>query len=217
MFSKIYSLLETNKPIITIGITGPYAAGKTNFCKEFSEYLISKNIHPIHLMLDSYFKHSRKDRHVILDKLNTKGVTDEEKGIVYALDEPLMMEHIDMLKQKKSIHAKGLYQRSTGTKDLELDINFEGIEKPICIMYDGIWVLHSPIREKMDSVIVFDADRKIRYHRALYRAQSQATPYDMPFDHFMELENIINPYLEKNKDSKNVFVDNNNFKNRIIE
>jgi uridine kinase len=198
--------------VAVIGVSGQFGAGKTELCKGFAEYLCEEgDVHSISLQLDRYFQLNRAGRYAILEKLDSEGADDMAKAEAYAINQNLVMTHLDMLKRREAIHAKNLYQRLTGEKDLDFDIDIGDIDKPVWIIIDGVFLLHSPMRDKMDGIIIIEADKPVRMERGIGRAKQQNPYTSRCLD---EVEGIVNFYLQRNNNPQNIRIDNTDYNNR---
>lgn len=143
------------KPVI-IGIAGGSASGKTSIAQEL--YDCFKGRHTIRIIkLDDYYK---DQTHLSMDK---RVLTNYDHPLAFDMD--LLIEHLDLLKEGKSIQKP--------TYDFEQHNRSKIVEIVDCrdvFILEGLFVLNEVrIRERCDILVYVDTDADIRFIRRLRR------------------------------------------------
>lgn len=143
------------KPII-IGIAGGTASGKTSIANDLYNYF--KGNHSIKIIkLDDYYK---DQSHLTMEK---RVLTNYDHPFAFDMD--LLIEHLDLLKEGKSIQ-KPTYNFEEHNRSNVV----ETIEPRDVFILEGLFVLNEPrIRERSDILVYVDTDADIRFIRRLRR------------------------------------------------
>ena len=144
-----------NKAVI-IGIAGGSASGKTSISQQLYDYF--KGSHRVRIVKqDDYYK----DQSHLLMEERVKTNYDHPS----AFDTDLLVEHLKLLKDKKTIE-KPIYDFTMHTRSQKTEI----IDGRDIVILEGIFVLaESQIRELCDILIYVDTDADIRFIRRLKR------------------------------------------------
>ncbi len=213
IFDNLVTRISRISSVPIIAVSGFYGAGKTKFCQAFSSYLQAKNINPIHIPTDMYFRHARTKREELLANFRKQNEYELRKAEAYELDTQLMLAHLTLIKQRQQVRATGLYRRETGNKDFQ--VNFTPSENS-CVLYDGIWVLDKPLRKFYDMVLLLKAEREVRMQRTIQRAQQQIKPYLVTAELFDDIDNFTTEYLTKNLNENDIIIDTSDYRNPSI-
>lgn len=144
------------KTPIMIGIAGGSASGKSSIAQEL--YDCFKDRHTIEIIkLDDYYK---DQSHLPMAK---RVLTNYDHPLAFDMD--LLINHLDTLKQRKSIqkptydfeqHNRSPFVETVGACDV--------------FVLEGLFVLNEPrIRERCDILVYVDTDADIRFIRRLRR------------------------------------------------
>ncbi|MEG0592372.1 MAG: uridine kinase [Coprobacillus sp.] len=161
-----------NKAII-IGIAGGSASGKTSIAEQL--YNFFKGNHKVRILKqDDYYK---DQSHLTFDE---RIQTNYDHP--FAFDTELLVKHLKMLKDKKTIH-KPTYDFTQHNRS---DI-IETIEGRDVIILEGIFVLaEEAVRDECDILVYVDTDSDIRFIRRLRRDIEERG---------RSLDNVCNQYL----------------------
>lgn len=161
-----------NKAII-IGIAGGSASGKTSIAEQLYNYF--KGNHKVRILKqDDYYK---DQSHLTFEQ---RIQTNYDHP--FAFDTDLLVEHLIMLKDKKTIH-KPTYDFTQHNRSDKV----ETIEGRDVIILEGIFVLaEEKVREQCDILVYVDTDSDIRFIRRLRRDIEERG---------RSLDNVCNQYL----------------------
>jgi uridine kinase len=147
--------MATKKQPVTIGVAGGTGSGKTTVSNQILERVGSKHI--AYLPHDAYYR-------------DLSQLSPEERARINfdhpdSLDTPLLIEHIQQLKQLQSVEIP-VYDFTAHTRKEETVT--VGVQ-PI-ILVEGILIFTSAeLREQLDIKIYVDTDADIRFIRRLKR------------------------------------------------
>lgn len=143
------------KPVI-IGIAGGSASGKTSIAQELYECFKGRHTMRI-IRLDDYYN---DQSHLSMEK---RILTNYDHPLAFDMD--LLIEHLDLLRQGKSIE-KPTYDFAMHNRSSEVEI----VECRDVFIIEGLFVLNEPrIRERCDILVYVDTDADIRFIRRLKR------------------------------------------------
>lgn len=145
-----------NKQAIIIGIAGGSASGKTSIAQQLYDFF--KGYHKVKIIKqDDYYK----DQSHLPFEERTKTNYDHP----FAFDTDLLVKHLQMLKNKKTIE-KPTYDYTLHTRSDVTEI----IEARDVIILEGIFVLaEETVRNMCDILVYVDTDSDIRFIRRLRR------------------------------------------------
>ena len=226
VFEKLYSEIErrvnpSNKAVVILGVSGNMGAGKGHFSAELGDFLKSeKGISNFYWNQDRHQK-SRKEKEAIRQRiLGTGQILDSynlSKAIYfdsYSWDEMLL--YLTRIKNRESIVANDLYQKASGERNLRVSIPLGESNERIVIVYVGGFIMHQPVRNFFDVMIVIECEKEERFKRMYERARKLEKPYELKRERFNELDDFTTRYLEENRSSDDLRIDNDNFGNRKI-
>lgn len=213
LFDDLVTRIGNQQTVPIIAVSGDYGAGKTEFCKAFACYLSARGVTPLHVHTDMYFCYSRTERDKLLETFRKQNEYDRRQAEAYALDMQLMLAHLALMKQRKSIQAQRLYRRETGNKDLEIKFALEG---NVWILYDGIWILDAALRQFYDKVLCLTAPRDTRMQRAILRASQQTKPYLVTHQLFDSIDRFTTEYLTRHAQDSDIRIDTSDYEDPSI-
>lgn len=148
-----------NKAVI-IGIAGGSASGKTSISQQIYQYF--KGNHKVRVIKqDDYYKD--QSHKTMEERIKTN------YDHPFAFDTDLLVEHLALLKDKKTI-KKPIYDYKNHTRSSM----YEVIEGRDIIVLEGIFVLaEEQIRKMCDILIYVDTDADIRFIRRLKRDMNE--------------------------------------------
>lgn len=218
-------MLEEREKLITpngvtlLCISGNMGAGKSNFANEFGESLKKRGFVPIYWNQD-WNQASRAEREnirantlVANPNINSLNLSKAIYFESYHWND--VISQLEAMQNRRSINQLRLYQKTTGERDFEVSLRFDDSSK-YAIIYDGGWGMHQPVRGFMNEVIVIEADQEVRFQRMAKRALALKKPFILSKERFLELDEFTTWYLNQNRDSSDIRIDNNDFTNRKI-
>ena len=156
-----------------IGVAGGTGSGKSTIARKVVEVVGPENVS--YIQQDSYYY----DLHHLPPEVRAKLNYDH----LDAIDNELLIKHLQSLKQGKSI-KKPIYDFKTHTRKDQVEV----VPARKVILLEGILVLaHEKIRDMMDIKIFVDTDADIRLIRRLTR--------DV-LERGRSLESVVEQYLD---------------------
>ena len=174
-----------DKKTLIIGITGGTGSGKSTVCKAIKDSIPAENI--AILEQDAYYK---DQTHLsIEDRLKTN------YDHPLAFDNKLLINHIDMLCEGKSIE-KPIYDYELHTRKQDETVT---VEPKDIIIVEGIMILEDEeLRDKLDIKIYVDTEDDIRILRRIQRDIKERG---------RTVDSVIEQYLQTVKPAHDQFIE----------
>ena len=174
-----------DKKTLIIGITGGTGSGKSTVCKAIKDSIPAENI--AILEQDAYYK---DQTHLSFeDRLKTN------YDHPLAFDNKLLINHIDMLCEGKSIE-KPIYDYELHTRKQDETVT---VEPKDIIIVEGIMILEDEeLRDKLDIKIYVDTEDDIRILRRIQRDIKERV---------RTVDSVIDQYLTTVKPAHDQFIE----------
>ena len=174
-----------DKKTLIIGITGGTGSGKSTVCKAIKDSIPAENI--AILEQDAYYK---DQTHLSFeDRLKTN------YDHPLAFDNKLLINHIDMLCEGKSIE-KPIYDYELHTRKQDETVT---VEPKDIIIVEGIMILEDEeLRDKLDIKIYVDTEDDIRILRRIQRDIKERG---------RTVDSVIEQYLQTVKPAHDQFIE----------
>ena len=195
--------MQEKRSVVTIGVAGGTASGKTTISKAILERVGRENI--THLLHDSYYKP--------LDQLITENPMLTRDDINFdhpaSLDTALLIQHVKQLKAWQAVEVP-IYDFVSFDRQAET----QHVEPRPVILVEGILVLaEDALRELFDIKIFVDTPDDIRFIRRLKRdIEERGRSVEMVIDQYLQTVRPMHlAFVEPSKRHADVIVPQGGF------
>jgi len=162
--------MAPNSPMF-VGICGFAGAGKTTLCRMLSVALPGS---VTHFECDRFSRHGfseREKRIAAYQRRDSPG--DDEENPVHWYDWDAVQEALDALRHQSRFRYCRAWNPQSGQLDATYSLKLSE-DKPSLVLCDGIFLLHSPVKDWFERIICVDCPQPVRQARGTIRTRDPA-------------------------------------------
>ena len=200
--------LGTGRKVVYVcGLGG---SGKTRFCED-----LRQDLGGITFSSDWYAKYPSKIRHQRMKQAVESGDAERieaEENPKNWYDWTALLEDSRELRAGRRVTIERAWNQQTGEKDLTLNLRCPAGRPIWC---DGIYLLHPPVKQAADLIILLQASPQAVRERAETRDSHRSSPEYLAYkDELMRKYDL--PYFEALKSNADIVIDNSDYANPAV-